>query len=315
MTPAPLPPFFGTAQALAAGWSPGRLQRAVARGEIVRLGPGAFATPATVAGCRATPEGRLRLASAAATLSTRRPSWASHASGLAMHRIPTGRSTPQRAAVTVDDAGGVMQRRARYDRHAARLPTWHRSEVEGVPAVTAERAVVDRCRQVPFVDRLIVGDAALNLKRVTREQIVEVLDFCSGWRGIRDAREAAAYFDGRRESPLESLSFGVFVLRGLPLPRCQVPIVDDWGDLIGVVDFYWPEHGVIGEADGRVKYRRSPDGRAAKPTTLLDEKYRQELLEDRHVVVRWGWSDATVADGAPLVTRVEKAFVRAAHRC
>lgn len=92
-----------------------------------------------------------------------------------------------------------------------------------------------------------------------------------------------------------------------------MPIVDDWGDLLGVVDFYWPEYGVIGEADGRLKYRRSSRGQPLRPTTLLDEKYRQELLEDRHVVVRWGWSDATVADGAPLATRVEKAFVRAAR--
>jgi hypothetical protein len=292
----------------------GRLQRAIARGDVVRIGHGAYTTPSTLRARRATPQGRLRLASAAATLGTRRPAWASHQSSLALHGIPTGRSTPQRAVVTVDDKRGVVHRRAAYDLWPAQLPTWQRTSVEGVRVVTPARGVVDRCRHVPFVDRIIVGDAALHLGLATEAEIDEVLDFCSGWPGVRRARSAATYFDGKRESPLESLSFAVFVLHGLPLPRCQVPILDEWGDLIGIVDFYWPEFGVIGEADGKLKYQRTPDGRDPKPTTLLDEKYRQELLEDHAVVVRWDWSDATVAGGRPLVRRIEKAFKRAARR-
>lgn len=313
MPPSSLPFVFTADQAYAAGWTPGRLRHATQRGELVRLGRGVLATAETVALCRTTPQGRLRLASAAATQRTKRPSWASHASALALLDIPTGRRVPERATVTVDDSRGVVQRRAAYDLWAAQLPPQHRTEALGVRSVTAARGVVDRCRHVPFVDRLVVGDAALNLRRTTRPKVQEVLRFCQGWPGIRGAREAAAYFDGRRESPLESLSFGVFVLHDLPLPECQVRIVDDWGDLLGIVDFYWRELGVIGEADGRLKYR-SRDGREPSPTRLLDEKYRQELLEERHTVVRWGWSDAHTAGGAPLVDRVRRAFVRAARQ-
>jgi hypothetical protein len=309
-----LPFVFSADQAYAAGWTPDRLRGAMARGDIARIGRGAFAAAKTVASCQATPDGQLRLASAAATLITRRLSWASHESGLALHHIPTGRHVPRRPVVTVDDKCGVVHRRKAYDLWAAQLPSWHRTEVAGIRAVTAARGVVDRCRHVSFVDRLIVGDAVLRLERATRDQVREALDYCAGWPGIRGARSAAAYFDGKRASPLESLSFGVFVLHGLPLPECQVPIVDDWGDLMGIVDFYWREHGVIGEADGRVKYRRRPDGQPPRPTTLLDEKYRQELLEERAIVVRWGWSDAVTADGAPLAQRIRNAFVRAARR-
>lgn len=309
-----LPFVFSPDQAYAAGWTPDRLRRAVTRGDLVRVGRGAYATAETVARCRTTPDGRLRLTSAAATLSTRRPSWASHESGLALHKIPPGRAVPKRAVVTVDDKCGVVHRRDGYDLWPAQLPSWHRTEIAGIRAVTPARGVADRCRHVPFVDRLIVGDAALGLGRTTMEQIREALDFCTGWPGARGARAAAAYFNELRESPLESLSYGVFILHGLPLPNCQVPIVDDWGDLLGIVDFYWPEHGVIGEADGRLKYRRTLDGGAPRPTTLLDEKNRQELLEDRAVVVRWGWSDATTAGGRPLVQRVKRAFIRAARR-
>jgi hypothetical protein len=230
-----------------------------------------------------------------------------------LHGIPPGRTVSSRAVVTVDDKCGVVHRRAAYELWPAQLPMWHRTDVAGIPAVSAARAVVDRCRHVEFPDRLIVGDAALHLGRTTQAEIREASDFCTGWTGIRGVRDAAAYFDGKRESPLESLSYAAFVQHGLPLPACQVPIVDDWGELLGIVDFYWRELGVIGEADGRMKYRGSRDGRQPSPTTLLDEKYRQELLENHAVVVRWGWSDATVAAGVPLVRRVEKAFRRAAR--
>lgn len=314
MTGAPLPFVFDVDQAYAAGWTPSRLRTAVAQRRVVRVGRGVFASPESVAAADGTPEGRLRLASAVATLRTHRPSWASHESGLVLHGIPPGRSVPRRAVVTVDDKCGVVHRRDGYDLWPAQLPSWHRTEVAGIRAVTPARGVVDRCRHVSFADRLIIGDAALRLEQTTPEQLREALDFCAGWPGVRGARAAAAHFDSSRASPLESLSFGVFVRHGLPLPKCQVPILDDWGDLVGIVDFYWRELRVIGEADGRVKYRRTPDGREPRPTTLLDEKYRQELLEDRAVVVRWGWPDAATADGAPLVERVRKAFVRAARR-
>ena len=164
------------------------------------------------------------------------------------HRVPSSPSTTSAASST-----GARPTTCGL----AQLPTWHRSDVAGIPTVSAARAVVDRCRHVEFRDCLIVGDAALHLGRSTPTEIHEAIDFCTGWAGIRGARTAAAYFDGRRESPLESLSYAAFVQHGLPLPACQVPIVDDWGELLGIVDFYWRELGVIGEADGRLKYCRS----------------------------------------------------------
>jgi len=106
------------------------------------------------------------------------------------------------------------------------------------------------------------------------------------------------------------VSYAAFLEFGLPLPECQVPIVDDWNDLIGIVDFLWRDHGVIGEADGAMKYRDDLPGAQPRETRLLAEKRRQELLERRgFVVVRWDWRDATV-DKADLVRRLEAAMRR-----
>ena len=41
--------------------------------------------------------------------------------------------------------------------------------------------------------------------------------------------------------------------RGISEPRLQVPLHDD-GGLIGYVDMLFDRHGVVGEADGRIKY-------------------------------------------------------------
>jgi hypothetical protein len=55
------------------------------------------------------------------------------------------------------------------------------------------------------------------------------------------------------------------------------------------VDFYWDELGVVGEADGRLKYSDGSD--------LYAEKRRQEAIEDLGLrCVRWGWSDLSSFD-------------------
>jgi very-short-patch-repair endonuclease len=76
---------------------------------------------------------------------------------------------------------------------------------------------------------------------------------------------------------------------GLPPPELQVTLAwDEWGNPRIIVDFYWPEYGVVGEADGLMKY----DVNADEPNPLRAEKLRQEELEALgYVIVRWTWDD------------------------
>ena len=41
---------------------------------------------------------------------------------------------------------------------------------------------------------------------------------------------------------------------GIPQPELQYAVADENGELIGLVDFAWPEFGVIVEFDGKAKY-------------------------------------------------------------
>lgn len=309
MTDLELPPVFTLAQALAAGWTRARLRTACRNRLVVSVGRSCYALNETTLALRCTPAGRLRLATMVAVAQSRRPVWASHRSALVMHGLPAGRITPVRATVTADDSYGVVKRRDSHDVWPAKLPPEHRADVSGVATVTAARAVVDSCRHSDLVDGLIAGDAALHQGLTSAEELAEALAYCAGWPGIRRARHAVGHLDRARESPLESLSYGAFVELGLPLPQCQVTIVDEWEEPRGIVDFYWREQRVIGEADGDVKYRDDLPGAPPPHLRLLHEKRRQSALETNHVVVRWGWRDVT-GDRSAFRRRMLDAFAR-----
>ena len=94
---------------------------------------------------------------------------------------------------------------------------------------------------------------------------------------------------------------------GLPPPVPQVRIGNAWGGFVARVDFYWDEFGVVGEADGALKY----DG--STPAALHREKKRQEILEQdlELSVVRWGNDDLN--DFGTIAARLQRRFARRAQ--
>ncbi len=109
--------------------------------------------------------------------------------------------------------------------------------------------------------------------------------------------------DPRRESPLESFSSGHMHLAGLPAPVLQAQVRTGSG--VYVVDYLWEDFGVIGEADGEVKY--------TDPHAFIVEKEREGHLRDiGYEVVRWTGS---LAFRAPheMTGRIARARARA-HR-
>jgi len=103
--------------------------------------------------------------------------------------------------------------------------------------------------------------------------------------------------DPRRESALESLSFGHMVRCGLPRPELQFPVQTEEGTRFA--DFAWPQFGVIGEADGEVKY------------SSRRQNWQEKRREDRvrrlgYRIVRWGWADLrSDPDAVMLMLRSE----------
>ena len=124
-------------------------------------------------------------------------------------------------------------------------------------------------------------------------QLEVVAAACPSW-GMSSARACLSVADPRLENALESVSFGRFLDAGVPLPTPQVWLRGASGRWWRV-DFWWEALGIIGEADGMVKYADRQD--------LVDEKSRQLDLEaPGRSLHRWGWGNA-LRDGDPLMER------------
>jgi hypothetical protein len=161
------------------------------------------------------------------------------------------------------------------------LTTADVTEVGGVPVVGPALAAVSAAVaaspdwMVAIMDSAAWGDP---------DQLLRMARHASGLQhlaGIGEVRSVLPLVRSGAQTPLESLSRVRLMRSGLPEPRLQVPFHDDAG-LIGIVDMYWDELGVIGEADGLLKYRTGAD--------LIAEKRREDRLRRMKPVVRWDWA-------------------------
>ena len=247
-------------------------------------------------------EARLVLAAKAAQRSCDR-SVISHEAAALIHGLPLLR-IPAEPSVTVRPSGTGDLVRARL--HRATLDDNDVVERDGVAVTSVARTAMDVARSGSTTDGVVTLDCALNRGLVTAEDIDDILRRCWNWPRIARASRAAGLADAHSESPLESVSRLVMGWAHLRKPQLQQLIRTRGGVFVGRADFYWDEFGVVGEADGVGKYQLST-------TSLLDEKRRQERLEELGlVVVRCGW-DAAVRP-AGLRERIESAFTRGAAR-
>jgi very-short-patch-repair endonuclease len=177
--------------------------------------------------------------------------------------------------------------------------------MRGLAVTAPARTIADCLRHLDPADAVALADAAVRAGSVTVDDVRAVLASQRRWPFTQVAALALLLVDGRRESSLESRSAVVLHRAGLPPPAPQVSIHDQVGRFVGRVDFAWLEQGVVGEADGRVKY---VDGDAVR--VVEAEKERQSRLEALGlVVVRWGWRD--LEGSAPrMVERVREALER-----
>ncbi len=226
----------------------------------------------------------------------------SHRSAAALWALPFVGEWPERAEVAAPHATGGRSRRHVAVR-AYGMPERCES-IDGLPVATLARTVVDVARVVPFPAAVAVADRALASKtgvasdpacaRVDRADLDRELAAQCGSRGRARAADVVRFADGRAGSPGESISRAGMHALGMPVPELQREFHDRHG-LIGVVDFWWPEAGVVGEFDGRVKYEREDlRGGRTPGEVVVAEKRREDRLRALGLrVVRWDWRTAT----------------------
>ncbi len=161
---------------------------------------------------------------------------------------------------------------------------------------------MDIAREHGVAAGVVAADYVLHEGLASGSELAGAFEVCSSWPGRKAARIVLAFADGATESPLESLSRLRIAAFGLPAPRPQVVLCDEFGRFIGRGDFYWDEFGVVGESDGDLKYE---DGAEA----IVDERRREkEFGETGLITVRWGWSDLYAFD--KVADRLRAAYAR-----
>ena len=206
-----------------------------------------------------------------------------------------------RACVTVQ-SGTPLRSLANVHLHRATLASDDLSSLAGWPVLHPARTVMDVAREHGVHAGVVAADFALHEQLVNLRGLETAFEQCRQWPGRKAARATMLTADGVAESPLESLSRLQMVASGLPRPRLQAEICDEYGRSVARVDFYWEDFGVVGESDGNLKYERGA-------RAIVEEKARHKELEELGlVVVRWGWADLFPFD--KVARRLRAAYVR-----
>lgn len=273
-----------------------KLYRAVRAGELTAVTRGVYV--ATALWSSAYPEGRHRAAITAVDALRSGLVFGSTSAAVLWGR-PLLHSIPAKPIAIRSTASG-----GRSDANVTvreTLTPFEPVSVGGVFATSLARSLVDAARALPLGPAVGALDHALShpassetwptSDRVSLEELLAEID-----RGTHvgrgRARVAIAFANGESGSPGESLSRVIISTCGLSAPVLQQAFYDAEG-LIGYVDFWWPELGIIGEFDGNGKYLREEFARGrTQAEVIADEKRREDRLRALgYIVVRWEWSD------------------------
>lgn len=113
--------------------------------------------------------------------------------------------------------------------------------IGGIPVTTPARTALDLACRYPLGKAVAAIDA---LARATHLKTVEVellAERYRGRRGIRCARAVLPLVDAGAESPRETWVRLLLIRAGYPPPQTQIPVYDEWGKLVAVLDMGWEE--------------------------------------------------------------------------
>lgn len=181
------------------------------------------------------------------------------------------------------------------DRYAA-------DEVErlgGVVVTTPARTALDIACRYPLADAVAAVDA---LARATGLKIADVkllAERYRGRRGIRAAFEVMELVDPGAESPQETRVRLLLIEAGFPRPETQIPVLDEYGEVVAVLDMGWRAIKVGVDYDG--KHHRMSRGQFNRDIRRFE------------AITESGWDDVRVTaedtDGS-IIGRVRRAFDR-----
>lgn len=278
--------LFTHAQLVAGGLHPNEIRSKLRSGELARIRRGVYRAGGTVDPI----VGHQQLVWAM-LLHVDASNVVSHQSAAVLHGLPTPREDLARVCMTRRTAGHTHSTTQLKVRDTP-LDDLDVTLLNGVPVTSLARTTADLARTLPYPWGVTVCDAALRIGLHCAEML-EALDRHPQLRGQARARQVASFADPRSESPAESMSRVAIARAGIPMPLLQYEIFDDNGEIAARTDFAWPELRLVGEVDGRIKYRELLRPGQSADAVIMAEKRREELIRQQGWwIVRWDWGTA-----------------------
>ncbi|MCW2513631.1 MAG: hypothetical protein JWR11_2673 [Mycobacterium sp.] len=171
--------------------------------------------------------------------------------------------------------------------------------IRGMAVTTPERTALDLACRLPFDDAVAAIDA---LARATRIDMADVDLLARRYRGrrvIRRARQVLELVDAGAESPQETRLRLLYIRAGFPRPETQIPVCDEYGQLVAVLDMGWRD--VMVGVDYEGEHHRLSRRQFNRDIRRFDQ------------VTELGWTDVrvTVEDpDAVIIDRTRRAFER-----
>jgi hypothetical protein len=281
--------FFTRAQALDLGLEGSFLTSGVRRRELVRIRRGYY-TIAPVWGSL-TDEGR-HLVRLRCVLHSMGPDVvASHVSGALLHGMSIWGVDLTRVHVTRLD-GGAGRIEPDVVHHLGHVRGHDLREVDGLRVLAPDRCALETGTMASAESALVVLDSCLHLALSTPEDLFRRFTSMERWPGKQRLHIPVRMADGLAASVGESRGRWMLRRAGIPAPVLQYAVVCD-GVVVGTTDWAWPEAGLLGEFDGRVKYGRLLLPGQQPGEVVFAEKLREDRLREitGFRMVRLTWSD------------------------
>lgn len=275
-------------EALAQGYNSRAIAKLVADGTWHRVRRGAYVSGEVWQ--RATQGDRYRLFVLATVRQSKTDVVPSHVSAAVMHGGPLWGLDLSHSHLTRRDAR-TGRKEAGVEQHRGLIEPDDVVEVDGLPVMAPTRTALEVTTVASTEASLCVVDDFLHRGLTTAEALEERFSTMDRWPATLATPIVLRLASGLRESVGESRFFCFCRRRQLPMPISQVEVHDEDGNLVGRVDFAWPEFGLFVEFDGREKYYRYRRDGESMEDFLLREKEREDRIREitdwRCIRVRW----------------------------
>lgn len=141
----------------------------------------------------------------------------------------------------------------------------------GVQITTALRTAWDLARWLPTVEAVVAMDALARVGRFAPPDVLQIQGRYPRARWRRRVPGVIDLADPRAESPMETRSRLVLVLRGLPRPELQYKVYDELGEFVARLDMAYPQLKLAIEYDGRGHLTAWQQQADARRLNKLDE--------------------------------------------